>query len=68
MYDSHGGLERVMLPRGNVISTWSQSGLGHTKIGVQLPGHSEPHVTMLDITGHMTQVRPPGGDGVIIYR
>ena len=68
MYDSHGGLERIMLPRGNVVGVWKQAGLGYTKMALELPGNVDPHVIMLDVSGHVIQIRPAGGDGVILFR
>ena len=68
IYDSDGGLERVMLPRGSEVRTWRRLGPGLTLTGLQLPGHSEAGVTSWDAAGRLAEVRPPGGDGIILYR
>ena len=57
-----------MFPRGNVVSFWKQAAVGATRIGMTLPGFTEPYVTSYDVTGHLVEIRPPGGDGVIINR
>ena len=65
IYDSYGGLEQVLMPRGTRYGFWRQSGLGVTKVGSQLPGYSEPYVSHWDLAGRLVLVRPPGGDGVV---
>ena len=66
IYDSHGGLEQVLMPRGTRYGFWRQNGFGVTKIGYQLPGYSEPYVTCWDVRGRLVEVRPPGGDGLLL--
>ena len=65
IYDSYGGLEQVLMPRGTRYGFWRQNGFGVTKVGYQLPGYSEPYVTHWDLSGRLVLVRPPGGDGVV---
>ena len=85
IYDSEGGLERVMLPRGGEVSDivhvysdnnrfcpqvrlWQRPGQGLTLTGLQWPGQAEAGVTGWDLEGRLAEVRPPGGDGIILYR
>ena len=65
IYDSYGGLEQVLMPRGTRYGFWRQNGFGVTKVGYQLPGYSEPYVSHWDLAGRQVLVRPPGGDGVV---
>ena len=68
IYDSDGGLERVMLPRGGQVRAWQRPGVGFTLTGLQWPGQAEAGVTGWDLGGRLREVRPPGGDGIVLYR
>ena len=44
-----------------------EAGFGVTKIGYQIPGYTEAFVTEWDLRGRLVLVRPPGGDGLLVY-
>ena len=67
IYSSLGELEQVMMPLGSRYGFWRQAVLGVTKIGYHLPGYTEPYVTEWDVRGRLVLVRPPGGDGLLVY-
>ena len=57
-----------MLPRGGEVRAWQSHGRGLTLTGLQWPGQTEAGVTGWDLGGRLAEVRPPGGDGIILYR
>ena len=66
-YSSLGELEQVIMPLGTRYGFWRQEVFGVTKIGHQLPGYTEAFVTEWDVRGRLVLVRPPGGDGLLVY-
>ena len=68
MYDSAGDLERMMLPRGNVVTMWRGEERGLTRLGLVLPGHQQPWVTSWSSSGQLMGLHPPGEEGVTLYR
>ena len=68
IYDSLGGLEQVMLPRGGRHSFWQQQHLHARKLSHLLPGSSDPYSTYWDLDGHLLQLRPPGNNGIVVHR
>ena len=68
MYDSQGDLERMMLPRGNVVTVWRGEERGLTRLGMVLPGHQQPWVTSWSSAGQLMGVHPPSDEGVTLYR
>ena len=68
IYDSLGGLEQVMLPRGGRHSFWQQQHLHARKLSHLLPGSTDPYTTYWDLDGHLLQFRPPGNNGIVVHR
>ena len=68
IYDSLGGLEQVMLPRGARHSFWVQQSLQYRKLSHLLPGSSDPYTTYWDLAGNLLQLRPPGNKGLVLQR
>ena len=68
IYDSLGGLEQVMLPRGGRHSFWQQEQVHSRKVCHLLPGSTDPYCTFRDLDGHLLQLRPPGNNGIVVQR
>ena len=70
LYDSVGDLARVVTARGAKVEFWRRAQLlgGGSERGVQLPGHGEAATSSWDSRGRLVQTRPPGGDGIVLYR
>merc|ERR1719434_644750 len=49
IYDSLGGLEQVMLPRGGRHSFWQQEQVHSRKVCHLLPGSTDPYCTFRDL-------------------
>ena len=68
IYDSSGGLEQIMLPRGARHTFRLQQSFHNVKVFHKVPGNNDPYITYWDLEGKVLQIRPPTSQGIIIYR
>ena len=69
-YDSLGGLRRIELGslETNAHTFSAQPGFGATRLYQRLPGFPEPYVTYWNSEGQILELRPPGNQGLKLFK